>query len=191
MPATKKTDNGNFAGKIALRRYFLEKYPCSSIIDCCQGDKRIWNELLPHHPEAKYLGVDIKNKKGRLAIDSQRLLNQPGWNFDVIDIDTYGSPWAHWSSLLRYGKTGLTVFLTIGLVKIMGGRLSKEVIAWLGFKSFDPPIPTSLASKCNAIALPYCLKQAEKHGYILHEVLEAPPAKNARYIGIRLTKKTP
>jgi len=27
MPPTKKTDNANLAGKLHLRRYFLERYP--------------------------------------------------------------------------------------------------------------------------------------------------------------------
>jgi len=187
--AYEKTDNGNFSGKLALRRYFLEKYPCTSILDCCQGDKKLWRELLPQHPEATYLGVDLKSKKGRLTINSQRILHQAGWNFDVIDIDTYGSPWSHWSSLLHFGHQDVTVFLTIGLVKIMGGNLSKEASKWLGFSSFDPPIPNSLASKCNDMSLPYCLNQAEKNGYVIAEAKMAKRTKNAQYIGVRLIKK--
>lgn len=187
---TKKTDNGNFSGKLDLRRYFLDRYPYCSVLDCCQGSKNIWKILQEEYRPKKYLGVDIKPKKGRLQVDSARILGQPGWKFDVIDIDTYGSPWVHWQNALTYGQTDMTIFLTIGLVKVMGGRISKELMHWLGIDSFDPAVPPSLAAKLNAISLPYCLGRAEKHNYHIVEALEAPPAKNARYIGVRITKKT-
>lgn len=184
----KKTDNGNFEGKLELRRYFLDKYRCTSVFDCCQGDKKIWNILQNEYSPEKYFGVDLKPKKGRLQIDSKRILDQTGWDFDVIDIDTYGSPWGHWQSVLEYGNKDITVFLTIGLVRIMGGRISSEVSSWLGFSSFLPKMPTSLAAKCNMLSLPYCLNQVEKYGYSIIEALEAPATKNAGYIGVRIKK---
>jgi len=187
---TKKTDNGNFAGKIAMRRYFLDKYPFFSVIDCCQGEKKIWRILQEEYRPAVYLGVDIKPKKGRLQVDSERLLGQAGWQFDVIDIDTYGSPWGHWQNVLLFRQADMTVFLTIGLVKIMGGRMSNEVVDWLGLSGFAPPCPSSLIAKLNAMSLPYCLNRAEKHGYEIIEVMEAPPTRNAKYIGVRLKKQS-
>lgn len=185
---TKKTDNANLHGKLALRRYFLDRYPCSSVIDCCQGDQVIWSQLRQEYPVEKYLGVDLKEKKGRLKIDSNRILAQPGWTFDCIDIDTYGSPWAHWESILQYSPHSITVFLTVGLVKVGGGRVSNEIMRWLGFSGFSPKIPSSLASKCMAMAIPYCLARATRYEFTIVEAKAAPPSKNAEYYGIRLDK---
>jgi hypothetical protein len=49
-----------------------------------------------------YWGVDIKRAPGRLKIDSTHILSQDGWDFGVIDIDTYGSPWSHYFALLPH-----------------------------------------------------------------------------------------
>lgn len=187
MPPSKKTDNANLSGKLFLRRYFLEKYRPSSVFDCCQGGKTIWDTLLQEYP-VKYLGVDVKEKKGRLSIDSNRIISQPGWDFDVVDIDTYGSPWSHWQSVLSFSDHDLTVFLTIGMVKIRGGRISSEVMRWLGFDKFSPKIPSSLASKCSGMSIPYCLGQAAKNNFEIVEAKTSDPSKNAEYIGIRLHK---
>lgn len=187
MAATKKTDNSNFDGKLLLRRHFLDLYPPHSVLDCCQGGKKIWGKLLKDYP-VKYLGVDVKPKKGRLQVDSTKILGQPGWDYDVIDIDTYGSPWRHWQNALKFAPGDVTIFLTIGLVKIMGGGLCREVMEWLGFKKFHPPIPTSLAAKCSDLALPYALDRARRAGFQIELVLEAPRSKNARYLGVRLHK---
>lgn len=187
MPPTKKTDNANLDGKLLLRRYFLDKYPCTSVLDCCQGSKKIWGTLLAEYP-TRYLGVDVKEKKGRLKIESQRILGQPGWYYDVIDIDTYGSPWEHWENALRFSTHDLTIFLTIGMVKVMGGQTSSAVMRWLGLDSFSPKIPSSLASKCSAMAIPYCLARAGRHGFEIVEAMAAERSKNAEYIGIRLRK---
>lgn len=187
MPPTKKTDNGNLEAKLALRRHFLELYPPTSVLDCCQGGGKIWSSLLESFP-TKYLGVDVKPKKGRLQVDSAKILGQPGWDYDVVDIDTYGSPWRHWANALKFAPGDVTIFLTIGMVKVMGGNTCREVREWLGFDRFDPKIPSSLASKCDDISTPYALDRARRHGFAVELALEAPRSKNARYLGIRLSK---
>lgn len=183
----KKTDNSNIDAKLTLRRHFLDLYPPKSVFDCCQGDKKIWSNLLAHYP-TKYLGVDLKSKKGRLKIDSKRILGQAGWDYDVIDIDTYGSPWGHWVNVLKYSSGDVTVFLTIGLVKIGGGSLSAEAMDWLGLNKFQPKISFALAASCNDMSVSYGLDRSRLHGFGIELALEAPCSKNARYIGVRLKK---
>lgn len=63
---------------------------------------------------AQYWGVDVTPKSGRLKIDSVRILGQPGLEQNVIDIDTYGSPWKYWFALTRNAHASLTVFPTSG-----------------------------------------------------------------------------
>src|SRR5438552_1243842 len=104
MSKSKKTDNHNLPAKLALRTYFLRKYHMQdvrrdaagatniNVLDCCQATGKIWGTLQREFPLAGYWGVDVKPKKGRLTIDSVKILDQPGWTQNVVDVDTYGSP---------------------------------------------------------------------------------------------------
>ncbi len=79
-----KTDNSNLASKLALRRYFLDKYHAdgpANVMDCCQGDGVIWRELRKQVSVASYWGIDKKAKKGRIKLDSVRVLGQPGTGY--------------------------------------------------------------------------------------------------------------
>ena len=111
-----KTDNHNLGAKLALRRRFLSDFHSAepfSVVDCFSGGEALWTPLRAEFPVAEYLALDVKEKRGRLKIDSLRYLQNQEWNHDVIDLDAYGSPWRHWYEVLKRGKT-CTVFLTIG-----------------------------------------------------------------------------
>lgn len=190
----KKTDNSNPTVKLALRRYFLSKYHgdgAADVLDCCQGQGLIWQRLRREFALAGYWGVDVKVQKGRLKIDSMRILAQPGWPHNVIDIDTYGSPWKHWLALLPHvGQRDITVFLTIG----SGGpgriRLGREELDAMGIsiervKGMSGAITHSLidlAARC-------CLGQCYRYGLHVIEAAEALTTESkwrTRYIGVRL-----
>ncbi|MEN3369967.1 MAG: hypothetical protein V7609_2110 [Verrucomicrobiota bacterium] len=107
---SKKTDNHNPDAKLTLRRHFLNRYHVPivaygdtsiRVLDCCQASGRLWGVLRREFAGVEYWGVDVRPKKGRLKIDSVRILDQPGVTQNVIDIDTYGSPFKHWMALLR------------------------------------------------------------------------------------------
>ena len=118
MTVTKKTDNSHLAAKLGLRRYFLDRYHAGErirVIDCCAGESVIWTTLRREY-EVDYWGIDKERKRGRMHLDSIRVLQQPGWRADVVDIDTYGSPWGHWMALLENATQPLTVFLTYGQI---------------------------------------------------------------------------
>lgn len=186
----KKTDNANLGSKLALRRYMLDKYHADGharVFDCCQGSGVIWGELRKTHKIGHYWGVDEKAKAGRLKIDSVKVLQQPDFRADVIDIDTYGSPWRHWNALMGSLTDSATVFLTIGLVMSRGGSgLSHEVRKALGIPS-DWNISPAFTGRLSALALNHLLT-AGYSGCILSEVVESPPGPNARYLAVRLTK---
>ena len=189
---TKKTDNHNPASKLALRHYFLAKYhrpPAElHVIDCCQGSGRLWAELERDFPPTSYFGVDLKPQKGRLKIDSVRILDQPGWTANVIDIDTYGSPWKHWLALLRNCAQPATVFLTIGLVRVGGGNFDHALLPLMGLTFKQLELPNALGAKLDALALAHALSQPGAHGLRAVEAMEAPNQGNARYLGIRLER---
>lgn len=183
----KKTDNGNLSAKLTLRRYFLDKYHDRNfhVLDCCQGSGVIWNKLRSEYDLASYWGLDVKRKPGRLRLDSARVLQQPGWSQNVIDVDTYGSPWEHWSGILANFRDAVTVFLTIGQVTYGGSRLINVVRHSLGIGKLK--IPNAIGAKLNAFATIPLISTANESATIV-EAAEAFPSGNARYIGVRLER---
>lgn len=193
MKKQTKTDNYYLEPKLLLRRYFLRKYFAGKdsirVMDCCAGDRVIWRNLTAEFSNVEYVGFDVKcGKPKTFKIDSSRILEKPSF-YDVVDIDTYGEPWAHYFNLLKNNKTkDLIVFFTIGLVRMSGGacsNLSKQYI----FGNLSSKIP-------NTIAAPYIYKNAQiliekaiDFQYVIEEMQEAFPQNNARYIGAKLIKK--
>lgn len=157
----RKTDNSNLPAKLELRRYFLRKYhgiEATEVLDCCQGSGFIWSRLRCEFNVRSYWGLDVKPKKGRLKIDSSRVLEQPGWPQNVIDIDTYGSPWKHWFALIRTIAHPTTVFLTVGQVATgTVGRLSKEAITAMGLGPLRELLPAAFHVKLADFSMRCCL----------------------------------
>lgn len=191
-PKYAKTDNHNPTAKLALRRYFLDKYHTGQpihVFDCCQGSGLLWDALKKEYKLASYWGVDKKQKKGRLQIDSVRVLAQPGLKANVIDVDTYGSPWKHWQQILTHLDKPVTVLLTIGQV-MMG--VDGYIIEKLGLANIN--VPPGIAGKLVGIGLKYALTDASTKAIKIVEALEVVSDGSARYIGVRLEpeqKKSP
>lgn len=190
MAATKKTDNANPAAKLALRRYFIAKYHAAEkpvrVLDCCQGAGKIWAGLAREFPIQSW-GLDLKPRAGRLKIDSARVLAAGGWAETVIDIDTYGSPWTHWLNLLDTCAHPVTVFLTIGMLKVNGGNFDHSMleIAGLNFKRLE--VPNNLGVRVSELSVATALHAPSRHGLRLGEAMEAPnPGGSVRYLGLRL-----
>ena len=184
-----KTDNSDLDAKLALRRYFLRKYHAGnppSVLDCCQGDGIIWKHLREEFPLRSYWGIDVKRKKGRLKLDSVRVIQQPGWTEHIVDVDTYGSPWRHWTALLPNVRKPTTVFLTAGLVRVGGGGgLDRVTLRALGLQTLR--VPEGIAGRLHEIALRYLLTICYDYKITLVEATEALSGGNARYIGLRLS----
>lgn len=188
---TKKTDNHNSAAKLALRRHFLAKYHPAPlhVIDCCAGQGVLWERLKGEFPVARYVGIDKKGGAGLLKMDSVRFLQKPGLSADVVDIDTYGSPWKHWLALLQNfpSSFGLTIFLTIGMVKVAGGNYDRCILSPLGIP-FE--VPNSIGSALNEVCVSYLLTVCCKSNIFPVEIAEIPnPGGHARYLGVRLERK--
>jgi hypothetical protein len=186
----KKTDNYNLPAKIALRRHFLLRYHAFGpmhVLDCCQGGGVIWRLLRREFDVATYWGVDVKSKKGRLKIDSTRILSQAGWPQNVIDIDTYGSPWKHWEAMLPNVDHPTTVFLTIGqLTTGTVGKLGNVVLDYLRLGKIGKRLSPAFHVKLAPHVLRYCLARAYDYGIIITEAVEAVSDGNCRYVGVHL-----
>jgi hypothetical protein len=185
----KKTDNHRPESKLALRRHFLRAYHSDSpahVLDCCQATGLLWKKLTKEFSLASYLPLDVKPRKGRLKLDSSRYLASPGWTHNVVDIDTYGSPWDHWLALLKTAPAQpLTVFLTIGMTTIAGGAMSNSSKLVLGL-TFRATMPKSLTAQLHDRATLAMLAHARRCRFEIAECLEAPRGEHARYIGVRL-----
>ena len=185
-----KTDNSNFVHKLALRRYFLEKYHGSGrldVMDCCQGSGLIWAQLKQEFQLSSYWGLDVKKRKGRLTISSERVLAQAGWSQNVIDIDTYGAPWKHWNALLPNLNAPTTVFLTIGHYPLSDDHTVRRS---LGLKQL--PVPPSIIGKLKDFSIPYCLTQSAGNVIIIECLkahLEQMGAVHMHYLGLRVVPK--
>lgn len=184
-------DNTNVAAKLDLRYYFLKKYHADNsprVLDACQGSGILWKIIRRQFNVAHYLGLDTKEKKGRLKIDSARFLESPGWSFDVIDVDTYSNPWRHFSAILKNGNEPVTIFLTVGHNSINKSysrvNMSNRMREVLGIKSLD--IPVSILSKLIPLGISAMLSECADR---VIEAIESPPSLLARYIGIRLGAK--
>ena len=199
MSSGTKTDNHNPAAKLALRRHFLREYHAKEpvhVLDCFQAQGRLWSALQREFKVASYWGVDITPKKGRLCIDSARILDQPGWPQNVIDLDAYGSPWKHWFALLAHCDHDVTVFLTIGFARQgAGNQICGTLRSALGLTFEKYELPPVLGGKLMDLGIDACLAVALRR----FEVVEAIEANNtkagnykatpARYIGLRLALK--
>jgi hypothetical protein len=191
MTATKKTDNHDPTAKIQLRRHFLDKYHAdgsANVLDCCMGSGLLWRMLRKEVQVGSYLGLDLKPKKGRLKIDSARYLAAGGWTHDVIDVDTYGAPWKHWFEILKHAQGSVTVFLTIGLIRMGGGgNMQNEAKATLGLDKIN--VPGGIIGSLHEISVRYCLTACYDYGIIPTETVEAESTGSARYIGVRLERQ--
>lgn len=189
-----KTDNHNPAAKLALRRHFLRRYHRRPprVFDCFQGSGLLWLKLGSEFDLASYWGVDLKPKKGRLKIDSARVLEQRGWEADVVDLDAYGSPWTHWAHLVRtFEGQAVTVFLTVGMVRIGGGNFDRSVLDLTGCRFRRLVLPKGLGVRLSDHVLGSALGVARDAGLEAVEVQEAFPQGRARYLGVRLQRFRP
>lgn len=191
---SKKTDNAHPAVKLALRRYFLDKYHVTEpadVLDCCQGDGLIWRQLMREgYKPIGYWGVDLKPKRGRVRVDSVKILGQRGWQQNVIDIDTYGSPWPHWMAMLPHVSHPVTVFLTIGVGGPGRIRLGREELDAMGLPDRIRSMSGALTHPLMDLAIRFCLTRAYSYGLDIVESLEfyEPPLSKwrTRYYGVRL-----
>ncbi len=193
MGAAKKTDNALLAPKLMLRRAFLDAYPSERplrVLNCCEGSDVIWKTLRREYA-CQVAGYDVKKRPGRVAIKSDRILDVAGWQYDVVDIDTYGCPLRHLFKVVDgLPMHPVTVFLTVGMTRVGGGQVSREYMAAAGLDRLRRQPPPSLMVKKTGRYMEYLAARCIHKDILLMDAREAFPQKNARYLGLRLQRKT-
>lgn len=189
-------DNSKSDSKLLLRRYFLTKYHQEPfrVMDCCQGEGLLWSVLRREYQVSAYWPMDLKTRKGRMKVNSARVLAQGGWAVDVVDVDTYGVPWAHWQAIVETMPGPVTVFLTIGSVGVIS-NVDNASIERLGIKFSRRPVQALLSRvSLSGQIIDSWLSMALDQATVI-ECMEAPPSRNSRgapiasYIGIRMEPK--
>lgn len=128
------TDHVALASKIALRLDTLDRVLPGEplrVLDCCAGEGVVWDRLRELRPVASYVGIDLKPRRpGTLRGDSVRSLQVLDLSaYNVIDIDTYGEPWAHYFTALTRLTTPTALFLTHGAASHRSSQTRLSLVA--------------------------------------------------------------
>jgi hypothetical protein len=183
-------ENSHLTVKIDLRRHFLDRYHSAGerrVFDAFQAKGLLWSILREEFPLTSYWGVDLVEKKGRVKVDSARVLVQPGWNANIVDLDAYGSPWKHWLGVIWNSPGSVTVFFTVGS---KNGLMARNISAFekklLGIPFRK--LPGRLGKTLDRLVLDFMLGEALERFDVI-EATEALPSTTARYFGVRLEGK--
>lgn len=149
-----KKDQTFIETKIALRERFARRWHPDGprVLDCFAGYRNVWHVLHGRGIECReYLGLDIEDRPGCIRADSLEWLRDLaacGGNlaeFDWIDLDAWGSPWAHWAALLPMIRRPTTVALTWTVTAACGGvNLPVYLHERIGTQGFAPWMPTTM-----------------------------------------------
>ena len=194
-----KTDNTNFAGKLALREYFLQKYHsekcCGSdrgplVLDAYHGQGLLWQELGKKY-RCKVIGLDVKPIKGTLRMSNLGYMQHFNLPYDIIDLDAYGEPWQAWDCVLEKSPhSALSVFLTQCWVGIGGGAISHLWKSWCGLPLNTPNwLAWRARDYMRQMALSRCFTRwrvAEAKQIVEDNILGSPS--RHWYIGLRLIR---
>jgi len=172
-------DNKHIKSKLLLRRYFLDKYGGGTVIDACAGSSVIWSKLRKEY-DVNYWAIDVKKKKGRHTVDSARILALPDTVCNVLDIDTYGSPWEHLLAYVDHATSPFTCFLTVG-----SKAYAKQQITAMRYAGLPPKTPPGFQRGLADLITDSCITLANHDDITPVEIIEAFPQTNARYIGVR------
>lgn len=184
-----KRDYTNPPAKLKLRRHFIDRYHSgdepANVFDAVAGDGGLWKELRKLPAVANYWGVDSAPKTGRLKVDAVRVLSQPGWRYNVVDIDTAGQPWKHWLALLPNVSRPTTVFMTLGRPHA-GRPLSDIEREALGLEFPSLKLPAGFTKAVIGRSLYPLLKRAEAFQLRLVETQIVRPPGGGTFVGVHL-----
>jgi len=184
----KKTDNSNMAAKLALRKMLLDELDEDlRVIDCCAATGQLWRQLKKQYIIKKYVAFDIKPQMpGSIKMDSRDALRWMDTTpYNVIDIDTYGEPWAHLMAITSRIEHDTAVFLTHGHVPSTGAVTLSNVSKQLSGIPLEWDIPRN--RNLPPFVASYCLTRCCEHCTILTSKVKYSP--NVDYYGLILTKK--
>jgi len=127
----KKLDNDHIPDKIKLRTQYLPKKDSVKVLECYAGNGVLWNMIKSKYPGIEVLRIEKENKKA-VALRGDNMKWLPSIDihqFDVIDLDSYGSPIQQLEHVLERGFKGIihVTFINCGM-----GSLPQKLLSKLG-----------------------------------------------------------
>jgi len=183
---TPHTDNGSIADKILLRRTMLKdaKFDELHVLDLFSGEGTVWKELGQQFKIDSYLPVDHKPRLPgtlKLHVDARTVRAFRPDNFNCVDIDCYGDPWAMLPHFMS-GSKPMLIFLTHGSLvvgwKSMDASLKKAVGIPL---SWQTPVSQELVAFC---ALQFVRKYSDR--IKLAKMVHRTGRSDVKYYGLLL-----
>jgi len=138
-----KTDNSYFNEKIFIRIKALPNKNDINILDCFAGGGRLWNEVI--NQTNKNLKVIQIDKKGNSNIDLigdniKYLKTLDLSRFDIIDLDSYGTPFKQLEEIFNKNYTGIIICT---FIQSLYGCLPRKMLYKLGYnKQMIDKIPS-------------------------------------------------
>ena len=139
-----QTDNSFFADKVGLR---LNVIPLRdiSVLDGFAGCGSIWRMVRTRFPhEIRYVGLDKLPKSEEfifLGDNTKTLADMDLDQFDVIDLDAYGVPFAQLEIIFDKGFKGI---LFVTFIQSVMGKLPHNMLSALGYSE-------DMVRKCPAL----------------------------------------
>ena len=131
-----QTDNRSLRDKVRLRHDICARLgEPLRVLDLFAGEGWIWKKMGETFPIAAYTPVDIRPRQPgciRLDVNARTIHAFNPNQFNVIDIDTYGEPWAIWGGLAPRIQRRLAVFLTCGVLGRSGNSFSNFLRRFAG-----------------------------------------------------------
>ncbi len=128
-----KTDNSFLYGKIALRIEAIKQFEEIKVLDCFGGKGVIWDKIKEINKKQKIeiVSLEIEKGKNKKAIEGDNLKLLPSIDlseFNIIDIDAYGSPFKQLDIVLNNNtlKKGTIFFITD--IQIMQGGVPHKLL---------------------------------------------------------------
>ena len=194
-PHCARHDNTSLPIKLELRRRLLlpfsQKHPLR-VMDLCAGNQQIWRRLRSEFKVAQYVAFDQKRVPGAaVRVDSARWIRDVGLSGNVIDVDTYGEPWAQYLTVLaaHWPDQEVLIFLTLGMGKGALGRISRKALEVAGLKgSWQSLIPPA-CNMLREIIVSSCLTRGcDKTTIPLSACRAQPEGSNTWYFGVWLRR---
>lgn len=142
-----KTDHSNFKTKLKLRLDNLPEGKSLCVLDCFSGEGLLWNEIQKQRQDLNLsvLAIDLKKKSSNLGLVGNNLkflFAMDFRQFDIIDLDAYGSPYKQLSVILNRQLKPNTIFFCT-FIQTMIGALPHGMLKDLGYsRSMIEKIPT-------------------------------------------------
>jgi len=133
----KKTDNSHLPEKAYLRIESIKKIkkPIVNVLEAFAGDGLIWREV-QKKTDKKINILKIEKKDGKKGVylkgDNMKFISMFDFtNFDIIDLDAYGSPYNQLQVVFKKQFTGI-VHCTF--IQNLYGCLNKKMLYQIGYK---------------------------------------------------------